>query len=244
MPDEKSKKASSMSTFKNKLGIAGMESFLRRPEFGLDVDNEFPLKGKTDKTFYGSSNNPISRADALAYKCHDLHQILIDATTARLAEEASRDEKAKQLMGGVRLDLGGDGTWAMASDTHQTMLARIDLQTIRDRALIQINAAYDNNVEPAAELAEIESGSDNQPLISAAVQNLVYKAVDAQIRYNKLRTLHVSESGDRRFQIPAEYAQLRAKLNYELQNALRLEDNVDGTVVAQMLVVQEFPPQL
>ncbi|KAF2451655.1 hypothetical protein P171DRAFT_438349 [Karstenula rhodostoma CBS 690.94] len=238
--DEKSNTAYSMTTFKNKVGIAGMEAFLSRPEFGVDVATEFPLRGTTDKKFYDSDNNPISRAEALAYKCHELHQILIDAYKTAMAEEASRKTAAQRVFSGHRYDLPD----ALEPDTHQTMLARIDLQTIRDRASVQINAAYGNNLVPAPELTEPELGSDNQPLLSVAVQRLVYKVVDAHIRGNRLRALHISESGDRRFQIPVEHGQLRAQLKYELQNTLTLEEDVDRAAIATKLVVQEFPPQL
>ncbi|KAL5444961.1 hypothetical protein PMIN06_008257 [Paraphaeosphaeria minitans] len=98
-------------------------------------------------------------------------------------------------------------------------------------------------MEPAGELTEPELGSDNLPLISATVQRLVYKVVDAQIRGNRTRTLHVSDSGDRRFHIPVEYGQLRFKLRNELRGSLTLEEDVDRAWIGRKLVVQEFPPQ-
>ncbi|OAG09913.1 uncharacterized protein CC84DRAFT_1255842 [Paraphaeosphaeria sporulosa] len=238
--NEKSHHAWTMSTFKNKLGITGMEAFLSHPEFGIDVATEFPLKTKTDTPFYDNENNPISRAEALGTKCHEMHEILIDSHKAAMAEEASRKAEAKRVFEGHRHDLPD----AVAPDSHQTMLARINLQAIRDHASTQINAAYNNKLESAAELTEPELGSDKLPLVSATVQRLVYKVVDAQIRGNRLRALHVSESGDRRFQIPVEHGQLRFRLRDELQKTLTLEDDVDVAAIATKLVVQEFPPQL
>ena len=135
--DEKSQQAYSASTFKNKMGVAGMESFLSRPEFGVDIATEFPPRA----TKGAPSNKPISRADAMAIKCHELHQILLDAHKIAMAEDASRGAAAKQVFDGHRPDLPD----AMAPDSHQTMLARVDLQTIRERARTQINSAYDRN---------------------------------------------------------------------------------------------------
>lgn len=229
-----------MTTFKNKLGVPSMEAFLSRPEFEVDVATEFPNKGTVDTTFYDNDNNPISRAKALAYKCHELHQILIEAYKTAMVEEASREAAATRVIDGHRYDLPDN----MVPDTPQTRLARIDLQNIRDRASIQINAAHDNNIEPATELDQPELGSSNQPLISAAAQSLIYKVVDAQIRGNRLRTLHISDCGDHRFQIPVEHGQLRYRLKGELQDTLPLAEEVDRAAIATKLVTQEFPPQL
>ncbi|KAL5387273.1 hypothetical protein PMIN03_009157 [Paraphaeosphaeria minitans] len=235
---EKSQHAYTMSTFKNKLGIARMEAFLSRPEFGINLAIEFPPRATMSTTFYDSDNNPISRAEAIETKCHEMNQILIDSHKASMAEEASRKVDAKRVFEGHRHDFPD-----VAPDSPRTMLARIDTQTIRDHASIQIKAAYDNNMEPAGELTEPELGSDNLPLISATVQRLVYKVVDAQIRGNRTRTLHVFDSGDRRFHIPVEYGQLRFKLRNELRGSLTLEEDVDRAWIARKLVVQEFPPQ-
>ena len=242
VPDENSKSAYSITTYTNKVGIAGMEAFLRRPEFGVDIDAEFPPpRSSSAKTYYDDDGTQIGRGEAMAHRCQQLHQILINAQKAVRAEEASRQAEADRVIRGDRSNLPPE---AMMPDSHQTLLARIDLQTIRDQASLEINAAYTNNQEPAAELAEPLLGSNNQPLISAAVQRLVYRVVHAQIRGNRLRALHVSETGDQRFQIPAEYEELRARLRYELQGALPLEQDVDRAATAQRLVVQEFPSQL
>lgn len=237
-PDEKSQHAYSISTFKNKIMVAGMEAFLSRPEFGIDVATEFPPREVTGTPFYDEFNNPISRAHALAVKCHELHQALIDAYKTAMAEDASRDAVAKRIMGGHRYDLPD----AMEPDGHLTGLARINLQTIRERVTASINAAYDNNLVPAAELTDFEIGGNNLPLISAAVQRLIHKIMDAKIRGNRFRVLHVSESGDSRFQTPVEHGQLRFKLRNELESTLVLEAGMDRAAIATKLVVQEFPP--
>ncbi|KAJ4351524.1 uncharacterized protein N0V89_006867 [Didymosphaeria variabile] len=237
VPDENSEHAWSTSTFKNKVGIAGMEAFLRRPEFGVDVDAEFPSTGLPDKPYRDIDGTQIGRGAAMAHKCHYLHQTLIDAK----AEDDFRQASVNQLIRESRIYHPPE---LAARDTHQTTLARTHLQSIRHHATVQVNAAFDNNHQPTAQLSELELDSDGQPLISAAVQHLIYSVVVTQIRGNRLRNLHVSEAGDQRFQIPADYAELRARLKYELQSTLRLEEDVDREATARKLLMQEFPQQL
>lgn len=237
VPDENSDHAWSTSTFKNKVGIVGMEAFLRRPEFGVDVDTEFPTKGLPDKPFRDIDGTQIGRGAAMAYKCHDLHQSLIDVK----AEDDFRQASVNQLIRESRIYHPPE---LAALDTHQTTLARTHLQSIRHKATVQVNAAFDNNQQPTAQLSELELDSDGQPLISAATQHLIYSVVVTQIRGNRLRNLHVSEAGDQRFQIPADYAELRARLKHELQSILRLEEDVDRQATARKLLMQEFPQQL
>ncbi|KAL1593228.1 hypothetical protein SLS60_010836 [Paraconiothyrium brasiliense] len=237
MPDENSDKAWSVLTFTNKVGIAGMEAFLRRPEFGVDVDAEFPPKALPDRPFRDKNGTPTSRGVAMALKCRDLHKSLIDAK----AEDDSRQATVDQLIQESRVYHASE---LAGLDTQQTALARIHLQTIRNQATAEVNAAFGNNEQPAAQLSGLALGSDGRPLISAAVQHLVYSVVVTQIRGNRLRTIHVSEAGDQRFQIAADYAQLRSRLKYELQGTLRLEEGVDREATARKLLMQEFPQQL
>lgn len=241
MPGENSTKAYSLVTFRNKIGVAGMEAFLRRSEFEVDLDTEFPPKSTKGKTYYNSAGEMISRAEAMAHRCHTLHQALIDARNLARAEEASRQAEAERIIGGSRNDLPVE---AMAPDSYRTLLARIDLQSIREQASVEINAAYDNNQQPAVGLSALLLGSNSHPLLSISVQRLVYQVTGAQIRGNRLRAQHISETEMEQFQAPLEYQELRNRLRHELQGILDLEANVDPAIAAQKLVVEEFPSQL
>ena len=238
----------------NRVGIAGMKTFLTQAPFNIDVEAQYA--GNSRISYHDADGKPQSRGEAMADKCRELQQLLINDRKSRETEEASKHTEAERFIRGERTCLapsinnlfpqwpGSLPDSAFVPDSNLTALARADLQSVRHQAETHIEEVSAMDQHFATQEPEYVLGSDGQPLLSARVQQLVYSIVGARIRGQRLRMLHVSESGNQRFQIHAEYQSFRDMLRHELEGTLNLESNVDCLAAAQKLVVEEFPAQL
>lgn len=235
----------------NRVGIAGMKTFLTQAPFNIDVDAQYPENFRM--LYHDADRKPQSRGEAMADKCRELQQLLINDRKSREAEEAGKQTEAERFIRGERtcsapsINIlfpqwpGSLPDSAFVPDSNLTALARADLQSVRHQAEAQFDEVYATDQHFATQEPEYVLGSDGQPLFSARVQQLVYNIVGARIRGQRLRMLHVSESGNQRFQIHEEYQSFRDMLRHELEGNLNLESNVDCLAAAQKLVVEEFP---
>ncbi|KAJ4351523.1 uncharacterized protein N0V89_006866 [Didymosphaeria variabile] len=247
------------TTLKNKIGGLGMVQFLAWE--GVDVETEFAEMGKKYKDAKGST---IARNEAMKNKAQEVHQAYIDARTAGTRQVplgwVNRDflpGYEPSLPGSVQAHAlppaspgNGAATTGVKKASHSrkrqaatvankdngvVLQTRKDLQAIHRQAAEQLVETYERRLQGII----VSVPEPAEPVISTAVDRLVYNILDRQMHLRLIRVVHEHRTTveDDHADIMNEIQDYRAALATELQRTVKWETGQDP----MLLVAQEFP---